>query len=68
MIIENVDTGEVTEDMSKNIVILGSTGSIGTQTLEIVDENQDLKVIALSANKSVDKVIKPSIPAKTFTG
>lgn len=56
MIIENVDTGEVTEDMSKNIVILGSTGSIGTQTLEIVDENQDLKVIALSANKSVDKL------------
>ena len=26
----------------KKIIILGSTGSIGTQTLDIVDENPDL--------------------------
>lgn len=32
----------------KNIAILGSTGSIGTQTLDIVDQNkEDLQVVAL---------------------
>ncbi len=33
----------------KKIAILGSTGSIGTQTLEIVRNNADLSVVALSA-------------------
>ncbi|MCI8505738.1 MAG: 1-deoxy-D-xylulose-5-phosphate reductoisomerase [Lachnospiraceae bacterium] len=37
----------------KKISVLGSTGSIGTQTLEVVRENPDLKVIALSAGKNV---------------
>ena len=37
----------------KNIVILGSTGSIGTQTLDIVRENRDkFKVLALAAGKN----------------
>jgi 1-deoxy-D-xylulose-5-phosphate reductoisomerase len=40
----------------KNIAVLGSTGSIGTQTLEVVDIHEELKIIALSANKSLDKV------------
>ena len=31
----------------KKIAILGSTGSIGTQTLEIVRENMDLQVVGL---------------------
>ena len=39
--------------MMKNIVVLGSTGSIGTQTLEIVRDNPDLKVIALAAGTNV---------------
>jgi 1-deoxy-D-xylulose-5-phosphate reductoisomerase len=39
----------------KNIAILGSTGSIGTQTLEIVRNNPaDLRVVALTADRSVD--------------
>ena len=33
----------------KKIAVLGSTGSIGTQTLEIVRTNQDIKVTALAA-------------------
>lgn len=37
----------------KNIVVLGSTGSIGTQTLEIVRDNPDLKVVALAAGTNV---------------
>lgn len=40
----------------KKIAILGSTGSIGTQTLEIVRTNPDLKVVALAAGSSVDKM------------
>ncbi len=41
--------------MAKNIVILGSTGSIGTQTLEVVRRNKNrLHVEALSANSNVD--------------
>lgn len=40
----------------KNISILGSTGSIGTQTLEIVRENKDLKVVALAAGSGVRKM------------
>lgn len=39
----------------KNLVILGSTGSIGTQTLEIVDDKaSDFKVLALAAYSNVD--------------
>lgn len=38
----------------KNIVILGSTGSIGTQTLEVVRENKDIKVTALAARANID--------------
>ena len=41
---------------SKSIAILGSTGSIGTQTLEVVRNNPQLKVAALAANSSVEKL------------
>ena len=41
--------------MIKSVSILGSTGSIGEQTLEVARE-YDIKVNALSANKSVDKI------------
>ena len=37
----------------KKIGILGSTGSIGTQTLEIVRSNEDLQVTALAAGSNV---------------
>lgn len=37
----------------KKIAILGSTGSIGTQTLDIVRENEDICVLALSAGYNV---------------
>lgn len=40
--------------MDKNLVILGSTGSIGTQTLEIVRNNEGLKVLAVAAGKNVE--------------
>ena len=53
----------------KKIAILGSTGSIGTQTLEVVENNGDIQVEALSANGNVDllekqaRKFKPSVIA-----
>ncbi len=37
----------------KKIAILGSTGSIGTQTLEVVDNNGDIEVCALAAGSNI---------------
>lgn len=43
----------------KNLVILGSTGSIGKQALEIVDKYPDkYRVAALAGNQQVDLLIK----------
>lgn len=40
----------------KNIVLLGSTGSIGTQTLDVVRSyKEDLHVVALAAGSSVER-------------
>lgn len=42
----------------KRIIILGSTGSIGTQTLEIVREYPELEVVGLAAGSSVEQMEK----------
>ena len=43
----------------KKISILGSTGSIGKQTLDVVREHKDkFEVIAISAHSSVDLLLK----------
>lgn len=42
----------------KRIAILGSTGSIGTQTLEVVRENGDIEVIALAAGNNIQLLEK----------
>ena len=53
----------------KKIGILGSTGSIGTQTLEIVRANEELQVLALAAGSNVElmerqiREFQPSIAA-----
>jgi len=41
--------------MTKNLVILGSTGSIGTQALEVC-ENINIRVLGLSAFENIDKL------------
>jgi len=47
------------EIKKKQLAILGSTGSIGTQTLEVVSENETLfEVYALTANNQVDLLIE----------
>lgn len=40
--------------MTENISILGSTGSIGTQTLEVIRDIGGIKVKAMSANRSIE--------------
>ena len=40
----------------KKIAVLGSTGSIGTQTLDVVRANGDIQVTALAAGSSIDKL------------
>lgn len=42
----------------KKIVVLGSTGSIGTQTLDVVRENDGLSVFGLVAGKNIDLIEK----------
>jgi 1-deoxy-D-xylulose-5-phosphate reductoisomerase len=42
----------------KNISILGATGSIGSQTLDVIrNSNKEINLIGVSANTSVDKII-----------
>ena len=40
----------------KKIAILGSTGSIGTQTLEVARNNGDLEVVSLAAGSNIKKL------------
>ena len=42
----------------KTISVLGSTGSIGTQTLEVVRANRDMKITALAAGSNIDLLEK----------
>lgn len=45
--------------MAKKIAILGSTGSIGTQALEVIDKLKDkFEIIALSAGSNIDLISK----------
>ena len=43
----------------RNIVVLGSTGSIGIQTLDVVRQHSDrLSVVGLAVNSSLDKMLE----------
>ncbi|OWA33797.1 1-deoxy-D-xylulose-5-phosphate reductoisomerase [Saccharibacillus sp. O16] len=45
--------------MTKKIALLGSTGSIGTQTLQVIDEHPELfEVEALAAGSNIELVLK----------
>lgn len=49
----------------KNIAILGSTGSIGTQTLDIVRNHKELRVVSLAAGSNIlllEKQIREFMP------
>ena len=52
----------------KKIAILGSTGSIGTQTLDVISNNSnDFKVELISANSNYKLLIKQAIKYKPKT-
>jgi 1-deoxy-D-xylulose-5-phosphate reductoisomerase len=40
------------------VIILGSTGSIGTQALDVVERSDELEVVGLSASSSADQLIE----------
>ncbi len=42
----------------KKISVLGSTGSIGKQTLEIAGENQDIEIMGLTTNTNIELLLK----------
>ncbi len=50
--------------MINRIAILGSTGSIGTSTLNSIKKNNKFKIILLSANQNIKKLLKQSIGFK----
>jgi len=54
--------------LKKKIAILGSTGSIGTQTLEVINNNLDrFSIELLSAHSNIDLLIKQTIKFKPKT-
>ena len=60
MILSRVDRINcIKEVIMKNISILGSTGSIGTQALEVVSENSDaINIVGLTTNTCIDLLEK----------
>ena len=50
--------------MIKNIIILGSTGSIGTSTLSIIKRDKNFRIKLLSAKKNIKKLLIQAIEFK----
>lgn len=48
----------------KKVSILGSTGSIGTQALDIIRENGNYEIVGLSANNNIDLLEKQALEHK----
>jgi 1-deoxy-D-xylulose-5-phosphate reductoisomerase len=47
--------------MPRRLLVLGSTGSIGTQALDVVSRSEDLEVIGLSAARSWEPLVEQAI-------
>src|SRR4051812_250110 len=41
----------------RRLVLLGATGSVGTQALDVVERSGDLEVVALAADSSFERLI-----------
>ena len=50
--------------MKKNIIILGSTGSIGLSTLSVIKKNYNFKIKLLSSNRNINKLYKQALNFK----
>lgn len=57
-----VDFSAQTHAVPRRVTVLGSTGSVGTQTLELIEANPGkFTVTALTANQNVDLLIKQAL-------
>ncbi len=53
---------QIINSLQKNIAILGSTGSIGTQALEVIRNNRDLfRPVVLTAHNNADLLIEQAL-------
>ena len=50
--------------MTNQVIILGSTGSIGSSALEIIKKERNYKVLIISANKNINKLFKQALKFK----
>ena len=50
----------------RGISVLGSTGSIGTQTLDVIRRNKDIKVVALAAGTRVKELAEALTRPQAF--
>ncbi|RKD34764.1 1-deoxy-D-xylulose-5-phosphate reductoisomerase [Thermohalobacter berrensis] len=50
--------------MLKRVSILGSTGSIGTQALDVIEKNPEFNVVALSANRNIELLEEQALKFK----
>ena len=50
--------------MTKDIIILGSTGSIGTTTLSCLKLDKNFKIRLLTTNSNLKKILKQAIKFK----
>ena len=48
----------------KSVIILGSTGSIGTSTLAAINKSNNFNIRLLSTNKNSKKILKQAIKYK----
>ena len=44
--------------MSKRLLILGSTGSIGTQALDVLERSDEFELVGLSAERSWETLVE----------
>ena len=47
--------------MARRLLILGSTGSIGTQALDIVERSGELQLVGLSAERSWEPLVEQAV-------
>ena len=47
--------------MNKDIVILGSTGSIGCSTLKCLKKDKSFKIKIFTTNKNINKIFKQAV-------
>ena len=50
--------------MIKNVVVLGSTGSVGSSSLTVLKKNKNYKILLLTTKSNVQKIFNQAIKFK----